>query len=467
MVTTFTGALNVNADSDEALSSVRATQSMITVGATHSCLLTSKGGVKCWGNNGNGQLGTGTTRDQLSAVAVTRLTSGVAAISAGGSHTCALLRTGALKCWGANDMGKLGTGNTNPSSTPVDVRGMSSGVVSVSAGALHTCAVTAAGAVKCWGRNDFGEVTGTGTGEIRTMPVEVAGLSSGMRAVSAGGNFSCAVTSAGGAKCWGDNRVGYLGDGSTTRRTGAVDVVGVSGAEAITSGGDHTCVLLSSGAAKCWGFNRFGQLGNGATLDSPAPVDVSSGGVTYSAISGGALHTCATTSSGAVQCWGYKKQGQLGLGPVGSTNAQTVPRNVVGITKGATGVAAGQSHACARLSNGNVKCWGDGSGSLLGLGIKARVLSSPVDAVRTGPTSAVLTHATRTTNTVTSVLAAASIKVPARGRATTVVASSSRAVCTLRGTRVSFNKPGRCTMNVTIVSASGKRTKKSVVVQVV
>lgn len=466
VVTTFTGALNVNADSDEARSFARTPQGSLSAGATHTCIVTNKGAVLCWGNNGVGQVGTGNTRDQLFPTAVSRLTGGVKAVSAGGSHSCALTTSGAVKCWGANDQGQLGNGTTASSSVPVDVKGLDN-VASVSAGAMHTCAVTTAGAVWCWGRNDFGETTGTGKSGTVSEPVQVAGLASGMRAVSTGGNFSCAVGTDGGVRCWGDNQVGYLGDGTTTKRTSVVQVAGLSsGVEAISSGGDHTCVLTTVGAAKCWGFNRFGQLGNGSKTNSASPVDVVST-VAYSAISGGALHTCAVTTSGAVQCWGMRNQGQVGLQPNTADSAQTTPRAVGTLSKGMSAVTSGQSHTCARTTNGDVKCWGDGSGTLLGLGVKARILFVPVDALRSGPTSATVTYPSRSSTTFTAVLRASGTKIPAGTKVSAKVAKASRSVCAIRGTKVAFTKAGRCSLTLSKIARNGRRSVATVTVQAI
>ena len=217
--------------------------SAVAAGYGHSCALTDSGGVKCWGKNNHGQLGDGTTYRRLKPVDVVGLTSGIAAISAGYEHTCALTDSGGVKCWGRNNYGQLGDGTTYRRLKPVDVVGLTSGVAAISAGYDHTCAVSDSGGAKCWGYNQSGQL-GDGTFISRPMPVDVIGLTSGTAGISAGCDHTCAVTDTGGAKCWGYNQYGELGDGTTHRRVKPVDVVGLtSGVAAISAGSSHTCAL--------------------------------------------------------------------------------------------------------------------------------------------------------------------------------------------------------------------------------
>jgi alpha-tubulin suppressor-like RCC1 family protein len=145
----------------------------VSVGNIHTCALTTGGGVWCWG--AGPQVGNGAGRS--TPVAVSGLSSGVAAISAGGGETCAVTTGGGAKCWGDNSYGGLGNGTTTSSSTPVAVSGLSSGVAAISVGTLYTCAVTTGRGVKCWGINNFGQL-GNGTTTSSSTPVAVSGLSS-------------------------------------------------------------------------------------------------------------------------------------------------------------------------------------------------------------------------------------------------------------------------------------------------
>jgi len=336
----------------------------IAAGGGYSCALTTAGGVKCWGNNSHGQLGNGATTNRLVPVAVSGLASGVTAIAVG-DHSYALTTAGAVKCWGANNHGQLGDGTTTESHTPVDVSGLAGGVTAIAAGGAHTCALMSTGAVKCWGRNGNGEL-GDGSTTDRNTPVAATGLASGVTAISVGDLHTCALMSTGGVKCWGRNNFGQLGNGSTIDSAVPVDVSGLAGAvAAVAARGLHTCALTSAGGVKCWGANHAGQLGDGTTTESHTPVDVSglAGGVT--AIAGGGSYTCATTSAAAAKCWGDNGFGVLGDG---TTTERHTPVDVFGLASGVSAVAAGEFHTCALTSAGGVKCWGDNTYGELGDG---------------------------------------------------------------------------------------------------
>jgi alpha-tubulin suppressor-like RCC1 family protein len=337
----------------------------VVTGYGHTCALTTAGAVQCWGFNTSGQLGDGSTTNKSTPQPVTGLTSGVAAIAAGYDHTCALTRAGAVQCWGASPFGQLGDGSTTSKSTPQPVPGLASGVASISAGDYHTCALTTAGAVYCWGWNIYGQL-GNGSTTNKSTPQAVTGMASGVAAMAAGYAHTCAVTTAGAAQCWGRNQFGQLGEGSTTNKSTPQPVTGlVSGVKAIVPGFSYTCALTTAGAVQCWGANHFGQLGEGSTTNKSTPQPVTGLASGVAAIVGRSVHTCALTTAGAVQCWGRNHEGQLGEG---STTDQSTPQAVTGLASGVAAIAAGGSHTCALATDGALQCWGYNFSGQLGNG---------------------------------------------------------------------------------------------------
>ena len=235
----------------------------ISSAAHTTCVRRPDESIWCWGFGAMGQLGDGTTTDRIAPVDVSGLRGGVTAIAAGALQSCALKSTGGVKCWG----------NTS-ALRPVDVSGLSGGVIAIAAGATHSCALTRIGGVKCWGRNNHGQL-GDGTTADRLAPVEVSSLRVRVTAIAAGTAHSCALTSTGRVTCWGTNRFGQLGDGTTSDRRRPVDVSGLSGgATAIAAGSFHSCALTRAGGIRCWGANTSGQLGDGTKVDRRRPVRV-------------------------------------------------------------------------------------------------------------------------------------------------------------------------------------------------
>jgi len=356
----------------------------IGAGQSHACALTTSGGVKCWGANYSGQLGDNSTMQRPTPVDVLGLTSGVAAIAVGPLHTCALTVGGGMKCWGLGIA--LGNGSNSQANAPVDVLGLTSGVVAIGAGGFNSCALTLGGGMKCWGGNTEGEL-GDGSTSPRNFPGNVSGLLAGVSAIAVGGSHVCALTTGGGMKCWGSILHGQVGNNSPTNQLTPADVVGLtSGVIAISAGSAQTCALLSGGYMKCWGDNASGQLGNGdgTGADQPTPVDVKGLGNLVAAMSAGGNHTCARTAGGNVVCWGDGFYGELGDG-TGSSGP--LPVGVSGFsTNGVAQLGLGESHTCARTLAGGVKCWGFNSQGELGNNSIAPSLA-PVDV--TGLTSGV------------------------------------------------------------------------------
>jgi alpha-tubulin suppressor-like RCC1 family protein len=337
------------------LSHVGVGQALLSIGFRHVCAVTAASGATCWGSNHWSQIGDNTVYDRRVPRPVSTLSRGVVAITAGDEHSCALMSAGAVECWGKNGYGQVGDGATTTRRTPVAVSGLSSGIVAIGAGRAHSCAVTSGGAVKCWGQNLYGQL-GDGTKvSRRPTPVDVSLLESGVVAITAGYWHSCALTGDGAVKCWGRNDNGQLGDGTTTDRLIPVAVSGLSsGVVAISSGGLHNCALTSAGAVKCWGHNDFGQIGDGTKTRRLAPVAVSGLSSDIVAVTAGGAHSCALTKVGAVMCWGRNYYGQLGDGT--DTERET-PVAVSGLSSGVVAIAAGGEESCA-LTSVDARCWG-------------------------------------------------------------------------------------------------------------
>ncbi len=278
----------------------------IANGTYNMCVLSQSGGVQCWGN----RIGAGSElKSSATPVDVQGLSSGVTQIASGFYHTCALLNTGAVKCWGW-------LRPTVEDFSPVDIPGLTAGVKEITTGNLHTCALMNTGGVKCWGRaNEYGQL-GNGTFDPSTgglEPTDVLGLTSGVLSISAGFNTTCALTTAGGMKCWGNNNQGQIGDSSfinaptpkdvesftsdvkaigsggvltcalltnntvKCRRNNIISTITESSAQirSLSVGTAHACILLTDGKIKCWGYNAYGQLGNNSTIDSQTPIPIS------------------------------------------------------------------------------------------------------------------------------------------------------------------------------------------------
>jgi alpha-tubulin suppressor-like RCC1 family protein len=299
----------------------------VAAGQLHSCAVSSSGGVSCWGRNVLGELGNGGAASSGPAQVV-GLTSGVKTVVSGLQHTCALTTSGGVKCWGKNSDGQLGNGSVSSSSAvPTDVVGLASGVSEIAAGNDHTCALLSSGGVVCWGYNATRQL-GNGATTSSAVPVNVVGVTGAIN-VDAGAGHSCAALSGGGVMCWGTNGFGEVGTGDLIVPTVPVPAGAVTDQVIrLATGNFFTCGLLSGQSVKCWGFNSFGALGNGTFSSSLTPVSAS--GISGAQIvAAGEAHACAVLSDRSVSCWGYNSRGQLGNG---NTVDQSVPSTVSGLT---------------------------------------------------------------------------------------------------------------------------------------
>ncbi|HZY41569.1 MAG TPA: RCC1 repeat-containing protein, partial [Anaerolineae bacterium] len=332
------------------------------------CAATTAGVAKCWGDNFWGQVGSGSFAFSiLSPVTVTGLISGVVSVAAGDGHSCALMASGGVKCWGSGSQGELGNLNDNDSPVPVDVYDLNN-AQTISAGRGFTCVRLTTGGAKCWGRNLEG-MLGDGTQLELYRPRTVVGLNNAIK-VDAGGTHTCAMSVDHTVRCWGNNNLGQLGIGIPPARPAPVDVIGLTGVQKVVGGGGFSCALLTGGHVSCWGSNWYGTLGYQPDLGfpysppiggdtwglSPLPVPITQvTGITD--LAAGTYHVCVLNTAGGVQCWGQGREGQLGVGYFNTSS--TSPVTPTGLVTGVVSIAGAYSETCAVMQTGGVKCWGN------------------------------------------------------------------------------------------------------------
>jgi len=330
----------------------------LAAGAYHTCALLDDGSVQCWGSNFGGQLGTNNVSQSTTPITVPNVSSAIS-LAAGMNHTCAIVSGGAVRCWGANNLGQLGNGTNSPAywNPPVAVTGLTN-VVSIAAGADHTCAVRVDGTLWCWGE----WWTSNSSEFFSTAPQQNTSLS-GVTSVAIGGKHTCALLANGTVKCFGNNTSGQLGTGNTIGGnvpplTAPLSANAGVGAVDLLAGFDFTCARLSDGSVSCWGADSFGQLGNGNStqiVPSPVPVSVAPKVV---ALTAGGEHSCVILVDGTVSCWGSDDLGVLGDGGSGLT-PRSVPGPPLPTITNAVEIATGFFHGCAALVDGTIRCWGD------------------------------------------------------------------------------------------------------------
>ncbi len=385
-----------------------------------------------------GQLGDGTTTDrntptQTSSLGTDRT---AVAITAGDCHTCAILDDGSVSCWGYNGYGRLGDGTSTNRNTPTPTSSLGTdrtawrniksiqvserdydndGILNIfdqsyltcsigtyssflklgvctdasagyyvpdsrnhnsnkiSTGTSHTCTILDDGSVSCWGDNSVGPI-GDGTTTQRTTPTPTSSLGTGRTAaeISGSSDHTCVLVDHGSVSCWGDNSDGQLGDGTTTDRLTPTPTSSLGfgrTAVAIATGQYHTCAILDDGSVSCWGRNDNGRLGDGTTTDRLTPTQTSSLGTgrTAVAIDLGNYHTCAILDDGSVSCWGLNTKGQLGDGTNTERNTPTQTSSL-GTDRTAVSIAVGYRNTCVILDDGSVSCWGNNNYGQLGDG---------------------------------------------------------------------------------------------------
>jgi alpha-tubulin suppressor-like RCC1 family protein len=368
----------------------------VDIGDVHACARTTDGRVWCWGRNNTGQLGDGDAPNDsdvpvrvLGPNGTTPLTA-VTGLSVNQSHSCVVLSNHQARCWGDNSAGQLGDGTEDPREHAVVVRnptdtGPLTGVAQISAGGNHTCAVLTNGQVRCWGSGTFGQL-GNGADDEFHLPRRVLALAgtgplTGAATVSSAGANTCVVLRNHEARCWGQNSDHELGSAfggdfayRPKRVLNATGTAPLANVRAIAAGGQFACASLLNGQARCWGKDSVGSLGNGPDGDQPFPravLDVDGVGPLTGAtrIAAGQYHACAVVTGRELRCWGDNFNGDLGNNQANvSSQLPVVVLNTVGQPRlrTVTQIGLGGSHSCARLANGEARCWGGNSFRELG-----------------------------------------------------------------------------------------------------
>ncbi len=350
-------AVTIGVTPATALGGNRAAQ--ISSGLAHTCVLLETGGVRCWGDNAQGQLGDGTTTATAYPVDVA-LPSLATKIAAGGNTSCALLVDATVVCWGGNSTGELGasTGSAIYSASPLAVESLT-GATDISVGNDFACAIVTNGHVRCWGSNVAGQLGLSPSGTIdNRATTDIVGLS-GVTTVAAGGFHACARLGDASIRCWGRNVEGELGDGTTASTAGALVVPLVSDITELSAGLYSTCARQNDGLVKCWGINA----GTGVDAMETVPHEIYAAGTGVKKLAPGPTG-CVTKANGTVECWGSNWHGELGTTPnYGRATSGAIP----GIAD-AREVSVGTHFVCALQTAGTVQCWGFNNLNQLGNG---------------------------------------------------------------------------------------------------
>ncbi|MBU1219226.1 hypothetical protein KKF34_00545 [Myxococcota bacterium] len=344
----------------------------LKAGAGHMCALDFNGHAWCWGNNEYGQIGDGTiTTDRTvpTAVAMPEDVTFVQ-IAPGGAHTCALDNNQKIWCWGANNMGQVGNGEGGSGEVSLEPTLIAplddADFLSVSSGAFHSCGVMTTGGVLCWGGNGQKQISNF-SGGFAVTPYQIPGISTSV-IVEAGGYFNISTNPSGSMIGWGQNTRGQLGlETPTTVITPNPIMLG--NVDIISCGGFHTCIIDTNSLAACWGDNSFGQLGSGLTTPvfsyMPVELDLPSGVTITTIEAGGESHTCALTDDFRIMCWGDNEYGQLGDGYTDDRLSPTFINQEMGLQF--ISVAPASRSTCTLDSSGHAWCWGDNEFGQLGI----------------------------------------------------------------------------------------------------
>lgn len=352
----------------------------VAIGAYHACVALATGSIKCWGDNKEGELGNGQKYPSSLVPGDVVGMANAVQVDAGTVFSCALLDSGRVECWGSNQSGQLGNPAGSDSPTPVFVPNVSD-AIQLSLRGKHACVLLRSGRIQCWGFNRTGQLGRQPSNRITKWPVGYVVNIKNATYVSSSIQYTYAVLADQSVKCWGANEFGQLGDGHLNFDNYVPgSVINASGRSLskvaqISTGEDHACAVFTNGEIACWGANKYGQLGDGTTIDSDQ-AHIVPGMFNVAQVAAGDGFTCALLDSGSVSCWGQNDFGQLGNGTISQS---LTPVFVKGISN-AQYIIAGHVSACAVLPKGEVQCWGGGTEGELGNG-KANNATTPTDTL--------------------------------------------------------------------------------------
>jgi alpha-tubulin suppressor-like RCC1 family protein len=343
--------------------------SLISAGIDNTCAVNDMGDLYCWGSNNEYQLARSSIINTYPNYAELSLTNqNILSIDTYSRSTCFLSANGSLKCFGYNGQYQLGNGTTTNSYVPIDVTNLSSNVINISISGIGGCVTMENSTARCWGDGAYGRL-GNGTTNSSRSPIVVQSLGGLISQIETNSTHTCVLMEDTSVKCWGFNSTGQLGDGTYNNSLTPVQVTNLIDVKKISLGSSHSCALLNSGHVQCWGSNIQGQLGNGTFVSSTTPVNVQ-GLADVKDIYSGLNHNCASLNNGQFKCWGGNTYGQLGIG--NKTN-QNLPQFIVGISN-VLSYSSQLQHSCAIDIDGKAYCWGSNNAGQLGDGTRVERL---------------------------------------------------------------------------------------------
>ncbi|MCA9632046.1 MAG: IPT/TIG domain-containing protein [Myxococcales bacterium] len=270
------------------------------------CVVRSDHTAWCWGANDSGQVGNGDTLQQQDPVQITALGDQVKQIVTSDDFACALKLDNTVWCWGDNTHGQLGQTTTDPSLAPVQVSALGNNVEQISAGFWHGCAKKSDDTLWCWGNNSYGEIGRSDFVSPQLGPIQVM---TDIDQVSAGGFFTCAIDNAKKLYCWGDNADGHVGVGNQINQASPQEVTTIGAVNAVDASVRSACAIKEDSTVWCWGWQDHGRLGDGVDADAPVttpqpvsgPLGTTGGAVSIHGSEGAA---CVVTTANELMCWG-------------------------------------------------------------------------------------------------------------------------------------------------------------------